>query len=530
LKRLKILLPVVLVLLLAAALRILGAGSYPVWTDEGWSAWATADPAQVLGIVAADRHPPLYFAALSVWRQAAGDSHLALRCLAIAGGLLTVAIVYRMGVDVFGRRAGVFAALFFAALPAGVYYTQEVRHYGWLALFTALSWLLLLRWMRRPSAALWLAYVLSAAALLYTLYFGAFTLAAQGVAALVAFVGSGYKRIEPVAHSRENLSEGRSIERPYKPTSDRHKPTSHTDSSKGWSWRWLALAGAWVAAVVLYLPWIQVILTEQAGILGGGITGAPGTLTPAALLPILQILLSEQMAIPLAGFGLGVLFLLRRPTWAGVSVLIGGAGLLLALVLLSTRFDLLSARTLVFVTPLLLVVCGYGFSRVDWRLGAGLAGVWLVATLAFPQVIQPRLDTGAAARALAAAFQPGDAVILEAGWDDNAFAYEIGQVLPDGAEIVRTQPWTNERTGGGPVVPEIAPVLQTHARVWVVQWLQAPQVLPHLEGGGDGYHLVQTLDISAGEYGARFNAPTIHIRLFVRPVGTDMPQLRVSSG
>ena len=61
LKHLKIILPLLIV---AAALRILGAGSYPVWTDEGWSIWAASDPTQVIGIVAADRHPPLYFAAL----------------------------------------------------------------------------------------------------------------------------------------------------------------------------------------------------------------------------------------------------------------------------------------------------------------------------------------------------------------------------------------------------------------------------------------------------------------------------------
>ena len=488
------LLPILLMLLLAAALRILGAGSYPVWTDEGWSAWASGDPAQVIGIVAADRHPPLYFAALSLWRLVAGDSHLALRFLAIAGGMLTVAIVYQIGADVFGRRAGVFAALLFAALPAAVYYTQEVRHYGWLTLFTALSWLLLLRYLRRPGWSLWLAYVLSLTAMLYTLYFGVFTLAAQGVVGLLAFAWSAYKG-----------TTGRTLG------------------------RWLALVGAWIAAGVLYLPWINVILTQQASILGGGIAGAPGTLTPAALLPILQILFSAQMAIPLAAFALSTLALLRRPTLVRGAVLIGGAGLLVALILLSTRFDLLSARTLVFVTPLLLVVCGYGFSRIGWRIVSGFIGIWLVLTLAMPQVIQPRLDSGAAARALASEFQPGDAVILETGWDDNAFAYEIAQVLPRGVEIVRTQPWTNERTGGGPVVPEIEPVLQAHARVWVVRWLQAPQVLPFLEASGDGYSLSQTLDISAGEYGARFNAPTIQIRLFIRPVGTDLPALSVST-
>ena len=67
----KRLLPVVAVLLIAAALRIVGASGYPVWTDEGWSIWASSNPAQVIGIVAADRHPPLYFAALSLWRLAA---------------------------------------------------------------------------------------------------------------------------------------------------------------------------------------------------------------------------------------------------------------------------------------------------------------------------------------------------------------------------------------------------------------------------------------------------------------------------
>ena len=182
-------LAIVAVLLFAAALRILGAGSYPVWTDEGWSIWASSDPTEVIGIVAADRHPPLYFAALSVWRTAAGNSRIALRWLSIAAGLLTVAVVYRIGADIFGRRAGLLAALLIAALPTAVYYAQEVRHYGWLALFSALSWLILLRYLRRPSRGLWVAYVISITAMLYTLYFGVFTLAAEGVVWGIAVFG-----------------------------------------------------------------------------------------------------------------------------------------------------------------------------------------------------------------------------------------------------------------------------------------------------------------------------------------------------
>ena len=81
---------------------------------------------------------------------------------------------------------------------------------------------------------------------------------------------------------------------------------------------------------------------------------------------------------------------------------------------------------------------------------------------------------------------------------------------------MRTLPWTNDRTGGQPVVPQIEPILQSHARVWIVQWLQAPQVLPFLQKGGDGFHAAQSLDVSAGAYGAQFYAPTIEIRLFMK--------------
>ena len=54
-------------------------------------------------------------------------------------------------------------------LPSAVYYAQEVRHYGWLTLFSALSWLILLRYLRQTSRKLWIGYVLSLATMLYTL-------------------------------------------------------------------------------------------------------------------------------------------------------------------------------------------------------------------------------------------------------------------------------------------------------------------------------------------------------------------------
>ena len=263
-------------LLFAAALRILGI-SYPVWTDEGWSIWASSDPTQVIGILAADRHPPLYFAALSLWRIPAGDTHLALRFLSIAAGLILVALVYRIGADVFGRPAGIFAVLLFAALPIAVYYAQEIRHYGWLALFSALSWLIFLRYLKRPTRSLWVAYVLSITAMLYTLYFAVFTLAVQGVIILT--------------------SPPNPLSIKWRGEADRRTTGSH---EAGVRFRAkIALIGAWLSAAILYIPWLYVIVTQQAGILGSGISGFPGTLSVDNVISVVQTVFSAQMAIPL---------------------------------------------------------------------------------------------------------------------------------------------------------------------------------------------------------------------------------------
>ena len=93
---------VVLVLLLAAATRILGAEGYPLWTDEGASLYHAPDPVRTL---ANNHHPPLYFMALNAWMSVAGDSRIALRFPAILAGILSAAAVYRLGKDWTGHRA-----------------------------------------------------------------------------------------------------------------------------------------------------------------------------------------------------------------------------------------------------------------------------------------------------------------------------------------------------------------------------------------------------------------------------------------
>ncbi len=476
---LKRLLPILIILLLAAATRIVNAGHWPVWTDEGWSTWAASDHRVdvILDNVAKDRHPPLYFLSLSAWWTIAGDSRIALRFLSIASGLLTVAAVYRIGADWFGRSAARYAALLVAVLDVAIYYSQEIRHYGWLVLSVCLMTLCFLRYLRRPQMNVLIAYTLSVAFMFYSLYIGVLALAVQIGIGLLAWRGSRRDKVR--------------------------------------------LIGAWIVAGVLYVPWL-VALSQQFNILTEGIDGYPTSF--AGLLTVLGILFGSQLALTIGLYALGAWRIigqrdgsLRRV--AGITIILSGIGLLGVMFVANLRIGMLSARTLVYLAPMLMLMCGYGLSLLEPRVRRVLALALVLVALPTTDFTQPRLDYHVAAKAVAADYTPGDLVILEAGWDDNAFRYELMLALPDpDPTIIRTLPWVGNRFVVRPVVPQVEGDIKAHRRVWVVNWLQPSQVIPFLDAGNDGFVRVLTRETSTGEqYKTLYRDPTARAALFERP-------------
>jgi hypothetical protein len=472
--------PVLAILLLAAATRIVNAGHWPVWTDEGWSTWVASDHRLdvILSQLAPDRHPPLYFVSLSAWWTVAGDSRIALRFLAIAGGLLTVAVTYRIGADWLGSLAGAYAALLLAVLPVAVYYSQEIRHYSWLMLSVCLMTLFFLRYLRRPRIGMLALYVASIVFMLYTLYIGVLILGLHVAIGLLAWRG-------PLRNKA-------------------------------------ALIGGWATAIVLYIPWL-VFMLGQLGFVSTGIDGYPTTFE--GLLTLAGILLGGQLALTAGLYALGTWRIVeqadRSVRWlAQMTLVLGGIGLFGVMAIGNLWIGLLSARTLVFLVPLLMVICGYGLSLVNRRAGNVLALSLVAVSVAVPGVIQPRLDYHVAAQAVAADYTPGDPIVLETGWDDNAFRYELMLALGESAEpqIIRTWPWVNNRQPGMPVVLQIEDRLKAQRRIWVVNWLQPSQVIPFLDQGNDGFVRVLTRETSTGaQYQARYNDPTVRAVLFERP-------------
>jgi mannosyltransferase len=89
--------------------------------------------------------PPVYYALAWVWSQLVGTGEFGLRSLSAAAGVATVPVAYLIGVELRGRRAGLWGAALVAVNPMMLWYSQEARAYALVALFGALS---ILYWLR----------------------------------------------------------------------------------------------------------------------------------------------------------------------------------------------------------------------------------------------------------------------------------------------------------------------------------------------------------------------------------------------
>ncbi|MDX1991952.1 MAG: hypothetical protein SF029_06170 [bacterium] len=115
---------VVLVLLIAFALRMWHLNTESVWHDEGWSIRA------ITGIMPDDNTPPLYYTAASLlYVNAANQPPLVFRFASVLLGLLGTALAVRLAGQWYGFTVGLAAGLLVAVNPLLWEYSQEVRAY-----------------------------------------------------------------------------------------------------------------------------------------------------------------------------------------------------------------------------------------------------------------------------------------------------------------------------------------------------------------------------------------------------------------
>jgi Dolichyl-phosphate-mannose-protein mannosyltransferase len=159
-----------------------------IWLDEATSIHQAGMPLGVMldSLRTTDVHPPLHHVVLWGTVRLLGTDELAVRLPSLLAATALVPLLYAAGRDIYDRHAGIAAAALGTVAPFAVWYAQEARMYALFMLFALIAVWMQVRIMRGGGARCWLVYVLAAAALVYTQYFGILLVAVQQIGFAVA--------------------------------------------------------------------------------------------------------------------------------------------------------------------------------------------------------------------------------------------------------------------------------------------------------------------------------------------------------
>lgn len=441
------------ILLLAAAARLYGIQSQSLWFDEGWSAYAAAQPSVIDAANADATNPPLYYVVLNVSAAFLGTSEFSLRLFSLFFGLLTIALSFRLGKLLFGERAGVYAALLTAASPLLWWAAQEARMYTLLAslvLVCALAWF---RLYRRPTRLAWIVLWTSELALLYT----------HNAGPVVALWLNAVTVLAWLIH--------RSLSHPF---------------------NWRAWLGGQVLVALLWLPYF-VTRFVNLGEANSAVTSA-AELTPQFGLRLWQslwqtpwerVLLSGESALPyivlLLLFVLIVPWSRRAARWLVLHGIILTVGLVAALMVLGNEMH---GRYLVMVAPLLLVPFGAGIARLRLpavRLALALAVVALfVWNVVYAQSSDYRHDDARGMAQYYADTLTAEDTVLAWSYADR---YELVYYW-DRAGVQAERITLPEGAGVEAVLPLLPESGDVALNVWYAQRADYRRMMPCLLGNG----------------------------------------------
>lgn len=140
-----------------------------MWHDEIIT-YITASKDSLWDVIKSSMPRPLYFLLLHFWIEIFGNSELLMRFLSVITGALAIPIMYFAGLELEKTNSpnlisklssvGITAALLTAVNSFLIYYSQEIRQYALLTLFSALSLYVLLKLINSPSGKNLLLFII----------------------------------------------------------------------------------------------------------------------------------------------------------------------------------------------------------------------------------------------------------------------------------------------------------------------------------------------------------------------------------
>lgn len=184
--------------------------------------------------------------------------------------------------------------------------------------------------------------------------------------------------------------------------------------------------------------------------------------------------------------------------------------------LVNLRVGIVSERTLSFMTPYIALTLGVGLAALSPRMRNVLAVALIAWAVLTPQHIIPRLNSDLAAQAVAAGYSPGDLVVLETGFDDMAFTYEMEIALPP--EDRRVFPTFSEYqyTDDAAMQAALDAELESTDRVWLVYWNVPPRMHERLREAGFERTARQSVPVGMDDP-LYHTYPFIEVSRYVRP-------------
>lgn len=172
-------------------LRLFRLGADSLWYDETVSAFLAAETIpDLIAHTARDIHPPGYYLLLHFWTGLAGHSEFALSFFSLIFGVLLIPLTYLVARRLVNTSTALWAALLVALSPYHIWYSQEVRMYTLGAALGLVAAYCLWRELSRQSKSrsfYWLGYFFAAALGLYTLYYFAFLLIVLSLLFLISY-------------------------------------------------------------------------------------------------------------------------------------------------------------------------------------------------------------------------------------------------------------------------------------------------------------------------------------------------------
>jgi 4-amino-4-deoxy-L-arabinose transferase-like glycosyltransferase len=430
-------------ILVGFALRLYRLGADSLWYDETVSAFLASQPmVDLVAHTAGDIHPPGYYLLLRFWTLAAGHTEFALAFFSLVFGLLLIVLTYRLARALTNLTVATWAALLVTVAPYHLWYSQEVRMYtlgaalgllaayfGWRAFSggTRMPWP---DFSDRASLPDWLGFVLASAVGLYTLYyFGFFLIIINGLFlfyTLYPDLNRAGLRALIIANAGVVL-----LYLPWLPIAwwqATQPPVPPWRSGEG-LYPWSMLLESWSAlslgqSVEFAAVWPFLLLTLALFMLGLlYLYHLSSTFKPQSAKNLLP---SNPSRLPTAS-----------PPRFFLPLFLAGytLGPLLLIYLLSLITPLYHVRYLFTYSPAFYIVLGAGLTWLVTRtrrwLALGVVGLVLVASIfsIYRYHTDPRYradDYRAAVAFIEQHWQPGDIVLVNAGYVYPAFLYYTG--------------------------------------------------------------------------------------------------------